>query len=522
MTVVNGMMQDGPEWQAFRLSHFGASEAAAMLGLSKKTTRNELLKIKATGNAKEFSRWVQENVLDKGHLVEALARQHIGRFVGQKIYPMVCEDGMLSASCDGLTMDETIAVEHKQWNKELAVQVMAGTLPEEHMPQCQQVLLVTKADKLLFVMSDGTPEKMVTVWVYPDSAWFIRIREGWEQFERDLKAFELPAATQAAVVGRAPQNLPALRLEVTGAVTVSNLEEYRDFAVAQIKTIKLTIDSDEDDADAIAAVKWCEAVETRMEAARGQSMPETIAAVFQFIDDIRDESAKVRIALTKLIERRRVERKDAVLIKAREAFAQHVANLTAEMDGLTFNVPLPDFVDAAKNKRTISSLQNAVDTALANGKVVADSMARNVRANIAILKTDGAGYEFLFSDRQALVKKELEDLKLLIKVRIDDHKIRAEDAAKLAAVQVTIVTDVESRPVPDVAPARYGEDGPPLLKLGVISIRLGFMVSAEFLKTLGFVPAAKDKMALLFHERQFAEICAAISTHVKKLGEQSW
>ena len=43
-----------------------------MLGLSKSTTRNELLRIKHSGMAKEFSDWVQRNVLDKGHAVEAL------------------------------------------------------------------------------------------------------------------------------------------------------------------------------------------------------------------------------------------------------------------------------------------------------------------------------------------------------------------------------------------------------------------------------------------------------------------
>ena len=40
-----------------------------------------------------------------------------------------------------------------------AVNVGRLALPEEHMPQCQQVLMVTGAEKLLFVVSDGTPDK---------------------------------------------------------------------------------------------------------------------------------------------------------------------------------------------------------------------------------------------------------------------------------------------------------------------------------------------------------------------------
>ena len=71
---IHELTQGSDEWAALRLTHHGASEAAAMLGLSKKTTRSELLRIKHTGMPKEFSDWVQKNILDYGHEVEAMAR----------------------------------------------------------------------------------------------------------------------------------------------------------------------------------------------------------------------------------------------------------------------------------------------------------------------------------------------------------------------------------------------------------------------------------------------------------------
>ncbi len=49
----HNLKQGTPEWHQFRLNHFGASEAAAMLGISNKVTRNELLHMKRTGQAKE-------------------------------------------------------------------------------------------------------------------------------------------------------------------------------------------------------------------------------------------------------------------------------------------------------------------------------------------------------------------------------------------------------------------------------------------------------------------------------------
>lgn len=68
-----------------------------------------------------------------------------------------------------------------------------------------------------------------------------------------------------------------------------------------------------------------------------------------------------------------------------------------------------------------------------------------------------------------------------------------------------IVTQVVTVPVAYSAPS---------LRLGEISTRLGFAVSAAFLGTLGFEPAARDKSAVLFHEHDFKAICAAILRHV--------
>src|SRR5579863_1124676 len=113
--IIHELVQGSDEWAQFRLTHFGASEAAAMLGISPKVKRNELLHMKHTGTPKEFSDWVQEHILDPGHEVEALARPIVEIKIGEELYPITCSIGLISASCDGLTMGESIAWEHKQW-----------------------------------------------------------------------------------------------------------------------------------------------------------------------------------------------------------------------------------------------------------------------------------------------------------------------------------------------------------------------------------------------------------------------
>src|SRR5471030_2306259 len=104
---IHDLVQGSDAWHQFRLEHHGASEAAAMLGLSTKTKRSELVRMKATGIGKEFTDWVQENILDYGHQVEALARPLVEAIIKADLYPVTCSLGALSASCDGLDMSET-------------------------------------------------------------------------------------------------------------------------------------------------------------------------------------------------------------------------------------------------------------------------------------------------------------------------------------------------------------------------------------------------------------------------------
>lgn len=145
---IHELIQGSDAWCQFRLEHFGASEAAAMLGLSTKVKRTELLHMKHTTLPKEFAAWVQENILDHGHAVEALARPLIEDAIGEDLYPITCSLGRLSASLDGLTMGEDVAFEHKQWNEELAASVSSGVLPEEYAPQAKHELHALRPDHL--------------------------------------------------------------------------------------------------------------------------------------------------------------------------------------------------------------------------------------------------------------------------------------------------------------------------------------------------------------------------------------
>jgi len=73
-------------------------------------------------------------------------------------------------------------------------------------------------------------------------------------------------------------------------------------------------------------------------------------------------------------------------------------------------------------------------------------------------------------------------------------------------------------PMPTKAPAATAT--PPSLKLGAISERLGFTVTADFLARMGFQPAATEKAAKLYHEADFGRICEAIVVHIRTVQHQ--
>lgn len=101
--IIHKLIQGTPEWHEHRRTHFNASDAPAMMGGSPYETRTELLHRLATGIEKEIDTATQR-IFDDGHRFEALARPLAEAIIGNDLYPVVCSEGNLSASFDGVTL----------------------------------------------------------------------------------------------------------------------------------------------------------------------------------------------------------------------------------------------------------------------------------------------------------------------------------------------------------------------------------------------------------------------------------
>jgi predicted phage-related endonuclease len=439
---IHNLVQGSPEWQAFRLDHFGASEAAAMLGLSSKVSRTELLHMKHTGTAQQFSDWVQKNILDHGHAVEAMARPLVEELIGTELYPVTCSDGLLSASCDGLTMAEDVAFEHKQWNQALAEAIMAfGELPDEYMPQCQQIMMVTGARRVKFVCSDGTLDNFVHMDVLPDAAWQARILAGWSQFEKDLAEYQhvevLPAPVAAAV-----QDLPALSIRVDGQLTLNhNLVLFGEKLQSFIADIDTNPSDDQSFADAEQAIKVMERAENALGAAEASALGQisTVDDMVRTVASYKELARKTRLMLEKVVKARKETIRVEIQQAGKDKATAHIAALNTRL-GRPYMPAVPvDFAGVMKGKKTVASLRDAVDTELARFKIAANSIADRIQVNLATLRELAAAHAFLFADTASIVLKDGDDLTALVKMRIADHE-KAE-LAKAEALRARIAEE---------------------------------------------------------------------------------
>jgi predicted phage-related endonuclease len=455
MKLLN-VAQGSPEWKALRVRYRVASEAPIIMGASSKVKRNELLHMKKTLNEREFSDWVQINILDKGHEYEADCRPLIEAETGDELYPVVAADDsdIYLASFDGMPMSEAFTWEHKQWNEELAELVRKQELDPEWYWQLEHQLMVSGAPKVLFTVSDGTAERKVSMWYSPVAGRREQLVRGWDQFMEDLEKY-VPVEERAPVVARPVTDLPAVMVQVKGSIDVADNFKLFETALRDFIDNRLIRQpkTDQDFADLDLQIKALVKAEDALQSAEAQMLAQvsSIDGVKRVKDMLYKLARDNRLAAEKLLEAEKKNRRNQIVQGGQTAWTEHVANINKTLGG---KIVLPaiqaNFAEVIKNKRTISSLQDAVDTELARVKIEANRIADGVRINLQTLKVGAAGYEFLFNDAQQLVMKANDDLVSVIKVRIADHKEaeRKKEEEQRARIQKEEQEKAEKKPEP--------------------------------------------------------------------------
>lgn len=286
---------------------------------------------------------------------------------------------------------------------------------------------------------------MVYMVYQPDHERFDRLIAGWKQFAEDVANY-VPAEQKAEAIGRTPDNLPALLIEMTGAVTSSNLAEFKTHALEVLGSINRVLKTDQDFADAEKTVKWCKEVEDKISATKSHALSQTatIEQAFRLMDDVSEEVRRIRLELDKLVKAEKENRRLQIRRDAEADFDNHIKALNKRLKDVCLPLIACDITSAMKGKRTIASLEDAASTAVANAKIDASQQADKMEANLTVIQELGKHHMYLFADLQHLALMETKELGQIIQARIVTHEAQEKqkietlaEQPKAAAIQPT-------------------------------------------------------------------------------------
>lgn len=453
MQIVS-LVQGGAEWHAHRAKHFNASDAPAMMGCSSYKTRSELVKELATGLTGEVDAATQRR-FDDGHRFEALARPLAEEIIGEDLSPCVGVKGKYSASFDGLTFMNDQALEHKTLNKSLREAMHEGCtgtdLPLQYQVQMEHQAMVSGCERILFMASEWTGDGQLVeerhCWYEPDAELRAQIIAGWEQLEKDVAAYDPAAERHAPAVAAPVESLPAVVVQVNGALTVGgNLDAFGDALRQFIARIPAKPATDQEFADAEAATKALKKAEEALATAEDGALAQIsdVELMRRTVADLKNLARTTRLATEKLVAAEKEARRTEIVTGAQAQLDQHVQALNQRLGTNWLPRIAGGFAETIKGLKSLDSMRDKVAVALTNAKHEANQLAYRLEANRQHLVQDDGDWIALFADFATVGTKAAEDFQALASLRIGNHKqaeaarldkelerIRAEEAARL-------------------------------------------------------------------------------------------
>jgi len=220
-TIID-LPQGSQAWLDYRLTMRNASETAAVLGVSPWCTPYQLWLLK-TGRAQTKA----NAAMLRGTGLEPAARLAYETETGTIVQPLVLQDGLYSASLDGMTLQGDLIVEikcpYKGQASTLWNDVLAGQVPDHYAAQVQHQLMVSGAQLAHLYVFDGTEGLLRPI--EPIDHAFQRIRDGWDQFQVYLDTDLPPPLTDADVVQREDADWAAAAIAFAQAKQAADLAD---------------------------------------------------------------------------------------------------------------------------------------------------------------------------------------------------------------------------------------------------------------------------------------------------------
>ena len=556
MQIVN-LIQGSPQWHAHRAQHFNASDAPAMMGCSSYKTRSELIKELATGLTGEVDASTQRR-FDDGHRFEALARPLAEEVIGEDLSPCVGTSGKYSASFDGITFMHDVAFEHKTLNDTLREAMFEGccgdALPLQYQVQMEhQAMVADSIEKVLFMASKWDGDQLLETrhcWYYPNLELRAKIIAGWEQLEKDVTAYDPAAERPAPAVAAPMESLPAVVVQISGALTVGgNLDAFGAALRAFITRIPTKPSTDQEFANAEAAAKALKKAEEALAQAEESALSQIsdVEVMRRTVADLKNLARTTRLATEKLVAAEKEARRTAIVTVAQAELDQHIQALNQRLGANWLPRVAGGFGEVIKGKKSLANMEDAVAVALTSAKAEMSALAERLEANRKHLVQADGDWIALFADFATVGAKAPEDFEAVAMLRIGQHKqaeaarleaererIRAEEAAKLqaqAAIEAAAKTEAPSASPEPVTEGKAPEaviqqaqvahvnesshDGDTMTMGQINSLIAPLKVDAAGLEQLGFMPSKTVKAAKHYQASSIPAMVQAMLTHLQ-------
>lgn len=192
------LIQNSPEWYAFRESRLGASDAPIICGISPYKTAHQLWLEKT----KRVERPIAKSnfAMERGHYLEPIVRGLVGFNQDKTYYPAVFTDDdlpIMMASMDGLDDDGEEAIEIKYAAKADHAALDENnpkSIPMKYYPQVQHQLHISKVKRILYCSysinfkteKDHTKGSLKIVPVFRDDEFLSKYIPAVEAFQKSI------------------------------------------------------------------------------------------------------------------------------------------------------------------------------------------------------------------------------------------------------------------------------------------------------------------------------------------------
>lgn len=224
-----------------------------------------------------------------------------------------------------------------------------------------------------------------------------------------------------------------LTITLTGEITSSNFDEWKQDLIQQIQSVNTSLTSDADFASAVKHVKQFKAAEKSLKEAKQSALEQAadIQKLFAAIDEVSEEARQARLTLDRQIKVRKEEIKEAVIVRGIET-VQSLIDAQSDDFRLIDHGSLLDriqFEEAMKRRSSIGTMEKAADELCASIEQAITQKAAEVANNATAIDSLAAGFHPAFQDRNMLLALPSEELNGVIDQRLESFKADHDDTS---------------------------------------------------------------------------------------------